>query len=257
MDRGDVEKLRKDELVALAERQAWLIEEQSRRIAGLQRKLLELEDRFEELERRSMRAAAPFARPETKRKILAEAAGPKGRARWTPSRSPRRHGHRPAHRGSARSVSALRRCLGEGDRPRHRANNHRDPAVRTRDVPPDHPSQLVSPVPAADRLLSSASGLTGEWGRRHASGAADPGDRSVAQQGAGLDDAQDMPGAPPSLGPSPHPGRARAGARSNGQAAGARVPAPARRGEGPGRPPHRRNQLVARPARREPVGADQ
>ena len=78
MKRGDVEKLGKDELIALAERQAWLIEEQSRRIADLQRKLAELEDRFEELERRSMRAAAPFARPETKRNPSPKRPGRKG-----------------------------------------------------------------------------------------------------------------------------------------------------------------------------------
>lgn len=109
MDRGDVEKLRKDELVALAERQAWLIEEQSRRIAGLQRKLLELEDRFEELERRSMRAAAPFARPETKRKLSPKRPGRKGGHVG-------RHRDRPADTAVDRRIEVpLDRCPHCGD----------------------------------------------------------------------------------------------------------------------------------------------
>ena len=78
MNRRDLETLDREALVDLAERQARLIEAQDRRIADLQAKLSGLEERFAALERQSLRGAAPFARPEAKRKTSPGRPGRKG-----------------------------------------------------------------------------------------------------------------------------------------------------------------------------------
>jgi hypothetical protein len=85
MNRSELESLNKTALVDLALRQGERIAELEARVATLEGRLLEMAQRFEELERRAMRGAAPFARPEGKR-----------------STSPKRPGRKGGHGGSFR-----------------------------------------------------------------------------------------------------------------------------------------------------------
>ena len=85
MNRFGLEALEKSDLVELAERQADQLSDQARRIAELEAKLSDLDRRFEELGRRAMRGAAPFSRPEAKRK-----------------KAPKRPGRKDGHAGSFR-----------------------------------------------------------------------------------------------------------------------------------------------------------
>ena len=78
MNRADLQALDKATLADLVLRQA-------ERIAALEARLAEMGQRFEELERRAARGAAPFARPEGKR-----------------SPSPKRPGRRGGHAGACR-----------------------------------------------------------------------------------------------------------------------------------------------------------
>jgi hypothetical protein len=78
MKRSELEALDKADLVALAERQA-------ERIAELEARLSGVDGRLEELERRTMRGAAPFAREDAKR-----------------ARSPKRPGRKGGHDGAFR-----------------------------------------------------------------------------------------------------------------------------------------------------------
>ena len=71
MDRAKLESLDTATLVELVLRQ-------TERIAELGGQLADMERRFEELERRSMRGAAPFARPEGKRSAAPKRPGRKG-----------------------------------------------------------------------------------------------------------------------------------------------------------------------------------
>ena len=71
MKRSDLEALDKPGLVDLAERQAARIAELEARLAGV-------DGRLEELERRAMRGAAPFARPPEKRSKTRKRPGRKG-----------------------------------------------------------------------------------------------------------------------------------------------------------------------------------
>lgn len=72
MKRSELEALDKADLVALAERQAG-------RIAELEARLSGMDGRLEELERRTMRGAAPFAREDAKRARSPKRSGRKGR----------------------------------------------------------------------------------------------------------------------------------------------------------------------------------
>jgi hypothetical protein len=71
MNRADLEALDKATLADLVLRQA-------ERIAALEARLDETGRRFEELERRAARGAAPFARPEGKRSASPKRPGRKG-----------------------------------------------------------------------------------------------------------------------------------------------------------------------------------
>ena len=71
MKRSELEALDKADLVALAERQA-------ERIAELEARLSGMDGRLEELERRAMRGAAPFAREDAKRASSPKRPGRKG-----------------------------------------------------------------------------------------------------------------------------------------------------------------------------------
>src|SRR5262249_40891673 len=71
MNRADLESLDKARLVELALRQA-------ERIAELEARLAGLEGRFAGRERRAVRGAAPFARPESKRSLSPKRPGRKG-----------------------------------------------------------------------------------------------------------------------------------------------------------------------------------
>src|SRR4051812_31934130 len=78
MNRADLMALDKTTLADLVRRQA-------ERVAALEARIAEMGQRFEELERRAARGAAPFARPEGKR-----------------SPSPKRPGRKGGHRGACR-----------------------------------------------------------------------------------------------------------------------------------------------------------
>jgi hypothetical protein len=78
MKRPELEALDKSDLVALAEAQAARIDELEARLAGV-------DARFEELERKAMRGAAPFARSDGKR-----------------SKAPKRPGRKGGHEGAFR-----------------------------------------------------------------------------------------------------------------------------------------------------------
>ena len=79
MNRSELEALDKSELVELAERQA-------ERIADLEARLAGVDRRLEEIERKAMRGAAPFARPEDQR-----------------ARAPKRPGRKGGHEGAFRA----------------------------------------------------------------------------------------------------------------------------------------------------------
>src|SRR4051812_41266877 len=159
MNRADLEAL---DNAVLAD----LVLRQSERIAALEARLAEMGRRFEELERRASRGAAPFARPEGKR-----------------SPSPKRPGRKGGHEGACRV------------RPPEEAVDRRIEAPLTHcphcgvalapetdeileqtliEAPPvagppargpsRHPPQLVSRLRPAGRLDASAPGLDG--GRR-------------------------------------------------------------------------------------------
>ena len=71
MDRSELEALAKPDLIDLAERQAGRIAELEARLAGI-------DHRVEELERKAVRGAAPFAREGTGRRKAAKRPGRKG-----------------------------------------------------------------------------------------------------------------------------------------------------------------------------------
>jgi len=71
MNRADLDSLDRTSLIELVLRQA-------ERIAALEGQLAELGQRLAELERRSVRGAAPFARPESKRSLSPKRPGRKG-----------------------------------------------------------------------------------------------------------------------------------------------------------------------------------
>jgi transposase len=78
MNRTDLEKLSKQELIDLVEQQVNQIEAQRQCIGALQDKLSQLEARLNEVERQSKRAAAPFARPANERNKKPKRPGRKG-----------------------------------------------------------------------------------------------------------------------------------------------------------------------------------
>jgi transposase len=85
MNRADLDSLDKDTLIEVVLRQAERIAAQDQHIAKLTAQLAEMGQRLAELERRSVRGAAPFGRPEEKR-----------------SPSPKRPGRKGGHKGMFR-----------------------------------------------------------------------------------------------------------------------------------------------------------